>query len=287
MARIAPCRLLEHVRARSRRPGRRWPPPAGRCCGPSRFSSSVSVRTRRARISSISVASHMSPGLSAATSGWSYRMIGDDRTVVGSSASPMSTGKVPSFVHELDRGPGELRRLERREERGVVGVQERVHADERAAHGLVARHVGLGPVGDVLDRHPQRGERVRARGCARTRRARRRRPASARAPPGRRRRAPRPRGRRERDRHLADAGAGEVEARDVEDVLDRLVPARPQLAVDVELGHRLEPVADRLLDGAGLHLEEAELGRRRWPRARTPATHSVCIDQCSEPSASQ
>ena len=26
-------------------------------------------------------------------------MIGDDSTVVGSSGSPMSTGKVPSFVH--------------------------------------------------------------------------------------------------------------------------------------------------------------------------------------------
>ena len=37
----------------------------------SRFSSSVSVRMRSARISSISVASHMSPGLSAATAGWS------------------------------------------------------------------------------------------------------------------------------------------------------------------------------------------------------------------------
>ena len=89
-------------------------------------------------------------------------MIGDDSTVVGSSGSPISTGKVPSFVHALDRGPGELRRLEQRDEPGVVGVQERVHGDERAAHGLVAWHVGLGPVGDVLDGHPQLGERVRA-----------------------------------------------------------------------------------------------------------------------------
>ena len=37
----------------------------------SAFSSSVRVRTRRARISSISVASNMSPWLSGATAGWS------------------------------------------------------------------------------------------------------------------------------------------------------------------------------------------------------------------------
>ena len=66
-----------HSRAPCRRCGRRSRPRGGRCARASAFSSSVRVRTRSARISSISVASHRSPSLSGATSGWSYRMIGD------------------------------------------------------------------------------------------------------------------------------------------------------------------------------------------------------------------
>ena len=61
----------------------------------SAFSASVMVITRRVRISSISVESNSAPALSGATSGWSYRMIGDDQHHVGvcPGSRPASTGQ--------------------------------------------------------------------------------------------------------------------------------------------------------------------------------------------------
>ena len=64
----------------------------------SRFSSSVSAMVRSVRISSISVASNRSPALSGAICGWSYKMIGEDRTRLRHSSGPASTGQVPVLV---------------------------------------------------------------------------------------------------------------------------------------------------------------------------------------------
>ncbi len=59
----------------------------------SAFSASVKVITRRVRISSISVESNSAPALSGATSGWSYRMIGETRTTSFVPGGPASTGQ--------------------------------------------------------------------------------------------------------------------------------------------------------------------------------------------------
>lgn len=60
----------------------------------SRFSWSVRAAVRRARISSISVASYMAPMLSGAMAGWSSRMIGEESTTSARPGSPASTGQV-------------------------------------------------------------------------------------------------------------------------------------------------------------------------------------------------
>ena len=59
----------------------------------SAFSASVMVITRSVKISSISVESNSAPALSGATSGWSYKMIGEARTTSLVPGGPASTGQ--------------------------------------------------------------------------------------------------------------------------------------------------------------------------------------------------
>src|SRR5664279_2945595 len=69
---------------------------AGSVARAAAFSSSVRVITRSVRISSISVESNNAPALSGATAGWSYRMIGDAKTMSerpGPASDPASTGQ--------------------------------------------------------------------------------------------------------------------------------------------------------------------------------------------------
>ena len=69
---------VQQLRRHACRPGRCRS--AARCRSPAPRASRASVRAivRSVRISSISVASNRSPGLSGAIGGWSYRMIGED-----------------------------------------------------------------------------------------------------------------------------------------------------------------------------------------------------------------
>ena len=60
----------------------------------SAFSSSVSTSVRRLRISSISVPSNRSVGLSGASCGWSARMIGLESSRSERPSGPASTGQV-------------------------------------------------------------------------------------------------------------------------------------------------------------------------------------------------
>ena len=145
-------------------------------------------------------------------------MIGDDSTVLASPGSPTSTGKVPSFLHALDRGLRELGRLEQRDEAGVLGVQQRVDRDERPAHGLVARHVGARSQSVAFSTVTRSLVSGYGPGqCSDSSRTTTARPATARGRRGRRW----PSGSTlptaiERNRNLADPGSGEVEAGDVE-----------------------------------------------------------------------
>ena len=54
---------------------------------------------RRVRISSISVPSYSSPGLSGASSGWSYKMIGADSMTSRPPSGSARTGQPPMFSH--------------------------------------------------------------------------------------------------------------------------------------------------------------------------------------------
>ena len=173
-------------------------------------------------------------------------MIGDDSTTV--SPSPTSTGNVPSLVHPCDRVARVVGRIEQRDERAVVDGEQRVHRDERVAHGDVARRVerqtsrsSSRPSTDDLEEHARscRPSSARPAATASTRLALPADPAhelTAR-----------------RAQLLDGVGAGEAAGRrsrsaaatgkqrdvgDVELVLDRLVPRHEALAVDVELVDR-------------------------------------------------
>ena len=107
----------------------------------SRFSSSVRVSVRSVRISSISPASSRSPGLSGATPGWSYMMIGDDSTTSRRPFAPASTGKVCRFAHPFAAAAAQRRRVQQRQEAPVPHVQQAVGGDQAPAQHLGARRV--------------------------------------------------------------------------------------------------------------------------------------------------
>ena len=206
----------------------------------STFSSSVRVSTRSARISSISVESHMSPGLSSATSG---TVVQDDRRrqhrrVVAFVAD--QHGERVVVRARRDRATSELRRIERRQERAVVGMEQDVNTDQRPPH----RRPPVGrlgtPSGEVLDPHLQAGERVRPRHILDDD------PDDTVDRPSLPHHAtlvaerldlPK---RRNRERRVDGADDGELDARHVDRLLDRLLPRRPPATVDVELRHRHE-----------------------------------------------
>ena len=206
----------------------------------SAFSSSVSVSTRSARISSISVASHRSPSLSGAIAGWSYRMIGDDSTTSASSPSPdrapgtcRRCGTPATAAPRRPSAGRAARRRRRRRRRAAVctATSERRSASSRV--GVLDRRRRR-----VLDRHGDLHERAGAVGPLARRRAPRRRPARGGAPRDaatrcRRRSAvaPAPR-RRAGDHELAraspPASGSRAHGRQVDLVLDRLVPRHPR-----------------------------------------------------------
>ena len=70
----------------------------------STFSSSVRVIVLRIRISSISVASNRSPGLSGAICGQSYRVMGEESITSSRARSPIITGKVCMLVQASAAG---------------------------------------------------------------------------------------------------------------------------------------------------------------------------------------
>ena len=236
----------------------------------SRFSSSVSVIVRSRRISSISVESKRLPALSGATSGWSYRMIGDDSTTSRSPSSPASTGNVPMFSHPstaafansggsmLDtKAPSLTAR------RVWTAASERRTTSSRGASGSLhavvfstrtrTRTSGYGPSShsDVTRTTPFTGSRVRtsrATGSAPSAVTDLRLAAGVEG---------------EWERPLPPpAGVERVEhdVAEVELLLDGLVPGRVPAAVDLD---RFDPaevaVPGTDLDGARLHLEAAEL----------------------------
>ena len=171
----------------------------------SAFSSSVSVRTRRARISSISVASNRSPWLSGATAGWSYRMIGDDSTTsVVAVADEHGEGAVVVAARD---GRAGVRRADRAARRTRRRRRRAVCAPRRAsAHRLVAVARRARTSGGVLDGDRDLEQRAGPSAQLDVDAGRRRRPARARttrptaAPTG-----SRPRRRRAGDARPVDA----------------------------------------------------------------------------------
>ena len=118
----------------------------------SAFSSSVRVRTRSARISSISVASQRSPSLSGAIAGWSYRMIGDDSTT--SAVAVADEHREGAVAGSRATAAPRARRAGRAARRSAPSstAEQRVHGDERTRAGRVITRRVLAVAVDACSR---------------------------------------------------------------------------------------------------------------------------------------